>query len=111
MTPNYQQAAEGVSEMKIVELVSCKLTLPKQKKLRQSGVWNLETNKTLREAIEECLASGVEVLKVKPGGMLYHVKPEYPLVESAMQKPENAGLLKVSVIAYLSSEHLGVNRE
>ena len=94
--------------MKIREIACCKMTLPKSVRDRQSGIWNLEKNKRLRGAIDECMASGKEVFCATPGEPLYHILPEYPLIESAMQKPENVSLLKVRIVAYLNSEHLGV---
>lgn len=94
--------------MKMVELMQCKVTLSRKKSERMQGIWNLETNKTLRSAIDECLTSGGEVFKISSGGTLYRVRPEYPLIESAMEKPENSKLLKVKVTAYLKWESLGV---
>jgi hypothetical protein len=97
--------------MKIRELVSLRITLPKKQKERDGGVWNLEKNTTLRESVDECIYTGKEVFKPQPGGMLYHVRPEYPMIESAMQQPENQALMKVSIVAYMTSLHLGVERE
>ena len=94
--------------MKMRELVSCKVTLATKQKDRESGFGNLERNTALREAIDECLKTGKEVFKAKPGGMLYHVRPDFPLIESAMEQPENRNMLQVSVVAYMTSLHLGV---
>jgi hypothetical protein len=96
--------------VKIRELFTCKITLAKKQKDRDGGVWNLERNKRLREAIEKCLATGTEVFSADPGGMLYHIRPDYPLIESAMQKPENQGLLKVYVVIYMNSLVVGVEK-
>lgn len=91
----------------ITELMQTKVTYPRAKKDRQAGIWNLERNKELREAIEACLATGETVIR-EVGGALYRVKPEYPLIDSAMQNPKFKSLLKVSVAIYTLAWSVGV---
>ena len=71
--------------MKIEEITIIKITFPKPK-ARDEHIWNLETNHVLREAIEECLATGKTVRKNADGNMvMYEVQPKFPLTESAME--------------------------
>ena len=93
--------------MKIEELFSMKVTWPKPKE-RDNGLWNLTTNKRLREAIGKCLATGETVYSEAIGEALYRVEPKFPLTDEAMAKPENRSFIKVRVYVYTQSFSAGV---
>jgi len=40
--------------------------------------------------------------------VLYHVRPGFPLIESAMAEERNKSLMKVSVALFTAALHLGV---
>jgi hypothetical protein len=93
--------------MKIEELTTIKVTPPTSKKRDKMNYWNLASRKKLKLAIQKCLDTGEQQLYF--GDMdLFVIKPRFPLIESAMQKPENVDLLKVSVIVYHLAFHLAV---
>lgn len=93
--------------MKVEELFTVKVTWPKPR-VRDNGLWNLTTNKRLREAIEKCLATGETVYSESVGEALYCVRPRFPLIDEAMARPENKSFLKVTVSVYSQAFNAGV---
>ncbi len=95
-----------MSEKKIEEIVTVKITFPKAKE-RAVKIWDLNWNTKLNAAIQKCLKTRRKV-QVYRGDILYIVKPRYPLIKEAMAKKENKSLLKVSISVFTSAFHLGV---
>jgi hypothetical protein len=104
---DFQPQAKEEKQLKIEEIMQTTVTFGAKKK-REAGVWNLEKNESLRKAIEECLETGKEVMIHDVGEALYQIIPRYPLIDSAMQRPENAHLKKVSVKVFVPAFSLGV---
>lgn len=96
--------------MKVEEIVQVTIRFPKAKERKEKS-WDLRRNEQLRKAIEECIATGKEVYSKTLSGLLYHVTPEFPLIESAMKEPANKSLMKVSVAVFTTAFHLGVRPE
>ena len=95
--------------MKVEELVSCKVTLNKK---RNENFWDLSRRPELKEAITACLATGEQQIVDKRGSMMvFIVRPEYPLIESAMREPENKSFVRVSIIVLTHALHMGVRCE
>lgn len=95
--------------MNIEEMVIVKVTPPSKKERKERDFWN-HGHKGLADGIERCLATGKEVL-LNDLTTIYVIKPEYPLIEEAMAKPENKDYLKVRVSVFHSAFHLGVKSE
>lgn len=97
--------------MRLEEIVQVKVTLVPQKK-RNQEYWDLERKPEIKAAVEKCLATGEEQFVYTRGEMLlYHVRPGFPLIESAMAEDRNKSLVKVSVSLFTAVLHLGVRDE
>ena len=97
--------------MKIEEMVIITITPPSKRKRKELNYWDLDKphHAELKAAIEKCLATGEEQLvHSRSDSIIYFVRPEFPLIESAMAKPENQSLLKVSIAVYHAAFYVGV---
>lgn len=93
---------------KIEEMVVVKVTAPNAKERSRNDYWNYDKRPKLRAAIEKCLADGTEQFVEEGQLAVFHVRPMYPLIESAMAEPENADYLKVYISVYFKAFSLGV---
>ena len=92
--------------MKIEEFVKVQVSLNKK---RDKDFWNLDRRPELKAAIEKCLATGEEqFLEVRGSMLVYSIRPDYPLIESAMAEEKNKSLLKVNVCVLTHALHMGV---
>ena len=99
--------------MRIEEMTLIKVTFPtrgkgeKMKEIRRA-YWSLEKRPQLRAAIERVLQTGKEEYLRDEGCFLYLIKPEFPLIPSAMAEPQNHNFLKVSIVCFTMARTLGV---
>jgi len=94
--------------MQIEAIIETTVRWVKSKKDRKAALdLSKPSNAEVKEAIEKCLNSG-EQFMVERYPYLFIIKPEFPLIESAMEKPENQSLLKVSVNIYDAKFSCGV---
>lgn len=92
--------------MKIEELVKVSVKLNKK---RGDDFWSLERKPELASAIQKCLETGEkQVVESRGSMMVYIVRPEYPLIESAMLEEENKSFLKVNICVLTHALHMGV---
>lgn len=99
--------------MRIEEMTLIKITFPtraKGQKMKEvvRSYWSLEKRPKLRAAIIRVLQNGKEEYLNDEGVFLYLIKPEFPLIPSAMERPENHNFLKVSIVVYTMARTLGV---
>jgi hypothetical protein len=96
--------------MRIEEITLIDVKLPNKKRMKEIDYWNLNRpyRRKLREAVRKCLSTGEEQFFYDEGIFLYHARPEFPLIESAMLEPDNQSLMKVSITVYSKIRHLGV---
>ncbi len=99
--------------MKIDEITLIKVTLPSKKEIKKLDYWNLarKSRAALRASIEKCLATGEEQILRDDVVFVYIIKPQFPLIESAMKEKRNENLLKVSISVFSQIRTLGVRTE
>ena|ERR1035438_3810420 len=94
--------------MKLEEIVQIKVSLAPQKKRREAEYWDLKRKPDLQAAIEKCIGTGEDQFVYTRGEMtLYHIRPGFPLIESAMAEDGNKTLLPVKISLYTAALHLG----
>lgn len=98
-------------DLRCVELMSMTVKFAKRPKVNGEIIWPLNQRRELKAGIEEVLRTGVEKFVPISGGLLYHIRPEYPLIDSAMLEPGNRDFLKVHVRLYSQMYSLGVKNE
>ena len=92
--------------MRIEELVSVSVKLNKK---RDAKFWDLERRPALKAAIEKCLETGEQQIVDERGSVTaFIVRPEYPLIESAMAEEGNKSFLKVNICVLTHALHMGV---
>lgn len=95
--------------MKIEEMTSITVKTPNQRERKVKDYWNLSLRPELKAAIKQCLESGEEkFLRGRCDMVMYHIRPEYPLIPEAMDKEENRSLMKVSISVFHAAFHLGI---
>lgn len=87
--------------MTIEELTIITVKAPNKKTREQIHYWSAARHPYLLAAIGRCVETGEEQYVSSPKGMcLYHVRPEFPLIEEVMNREENKNVLKVSIAVY-----------
>jgi hypothetical protein len=95
--------------MKLEEMTTVKVIPPNKRERARTDYWNRNSasRRALKKCIQKCVDTGEQ--QIYHGDLdLFVIKPAFPLIESAMQDPENASLLKVSILVYHMAFHLGV---
>jgi hypothetical protein len=91
------------------EITQITVKMAPRKKRDAKEYWDLDRRPELKGAVETCLVTGQEQFVCKRGDMiLYHVRPEYPLIESAMAEDRNKSLKKVTINMYTAALNMGV---
>lgn len=100
--------------MRIEEITLIKVTFPKKKVQKALDSWNLQRHPRLAMAIERVLRTGKEEYH-REDVFLYHVKPEFPLIPSAMDednaKNSSRRFMKVGILVFTLARTMGVRDE
>jgi hypothetical protein len=94
--------------VKLEEITIIKITPPSKKQRKEHDIWSLKKHPELASAIKLAMQTGKEqYVRSISEFTIYHIRPVYPLVPEAMDKPENKSMKKVSIGVYHAAFHLG----
>lgn len=94
--------------MQIREFIKFTVRFPSSLKKRHETTFDLTKKPELVAAIKRCIKSNRVQYVTEPLGLLFQVKPRFPLVRKAMKEPGNRNLLKVQVNLYTLAFYCGV---